>query len=56
MGRIKMSLDIYMDVSSHLKSQARVCNSKGLELNAEIEAGSGSYSATHCQGGSGGIP
>jgi hypothetical protein len=51
-----MSVDIYMDASYHLKSQARVCDSKGLELNAEIEAGSGGHSTTHYHGGSGGIP
>jgi hypothetical protein len=34
-GRIKMSFDIYIDVSYHLKSQARTRDSIGLELNAE---------------------
>jgi hypothetical protein len=42
-----MSFDIYIDVSYHLKSQARVRDSTGLELNAEIETGSGGNSATH---------
>jgi hypothetical protein len=51
-----MSLDIYIDVSYHLKSQAGVCDRKEWKLNAEIETGSGGNSATHCQGGSGGIP
>jgi hypothetical protein len=51
-----MLLDIYIDVSYHLTSQARVCDSKGLELHAEIETGSGGHSATHYQGGGGGIP
>src|SRR5262245_44690457 len=50
-----MSLDIYIDVSYHLKSQVRMCDAKGLELHAEIETGSGGNSATHHQGGSGGI-
>jgi len=45
--RIKMSLDIYMDVNYHLKSQAGVCALKGLELNAEVETGSGGNAGTH---------
>jgi hypothetical protein len=51
-----MLLDIYIDVNYHLKSQARLRDLEGLELNAEIETGSGGNSATHCHGGSGGIP
>src|SRR5258708_29896796 len=51
-----MLLDIYIDVSYHLTSQARVCDSKGLKLHAEIETGSGGHSAAHHQGVSGSIP
>jgi hypothetical protein len=51
-----MSLVIYIDVGYQLKSQACMCDLKGLELNAEIETGSGGNSATHYHGGSGGIP
>ena len=46
-GRIKMSVDIYIDVSYHLKSQASLCDLKGLDLNEEIETGSGRNPATH---------
>lgn len=42
-----MSLDNYIDVSYHLKNQARVCDLRGLDLNAEIETGSGGNSATN---------
>jgi hypothetical protein len=42
-----MLFDIYTDVSYHLKSQAHVSDSEGLELNAEIETGSGRNAATH---------
>jgi hypothetical protein len=31
-----MSLDIYIDGSYHLKSQARLCDSKGMELHHVI--------------------
>jgi hypothetical protein len=49
-----MSVDIYMDVTYHLKSQAG--EFRGLEPDAEIEARSGGNSATHHQVGSVGIP
>jgi len=39
-----MLLDIYIDVSYHLTSQVRVCDSKGPELHAEIDTGSGGNS------------
>jgi len=51
-----MSLVIYLDVSYHLNSQAGRLRLERLKRNAEIETGSGGNSATHCQGGSGGIP
>jgi hypothetical protein len=50
-----MSLDISVDVSYHLPSQAPLLDLKGLELN-EIETGSGGHSAAHHQGVSGSIP
>src|SRR5258705_12422185 len=51
-----MSLDISTDVSYHLTSQVRLLDLKGVELNAEIETGSGGHSAAHHQGVSGSIP
>src|SRR5215468_9649601 len=51
-----MSLDIYIDVSYHLTSQARALDLKGLELNAEIETGCGGHSRAHRPGVSGSIP
>src|SRR5262249_61399133 len=51
---IKMSLDIYIDVSYHLRSQARIKRTGN--LYAEIEPGSGGNPTAHHQGGSVGIP
>src|ERR1700722_1957854 len=51
-----MSFDIHIDVSYNLKSQAGVCDLKGLGANAEIETESSGNPATHRQGGGGGIP